>query len=179
MITKLNLILVVDTSASMKGAGIGAVNDAVLNVIQMVEDYAKYEMIDCTIEVITYGDEVSKSDSYPISEYIWNDVKASGVTSFGKACEVLLTKLKSQNKCALNSYEKKLIVLITDGTSTDDYTSRLCHLIESVSFQNADRIAITIGQNCDGEILSAFTSNSKSIIASKDIENIIYIMNDM
>ena len=169
---KLNLILVVDTSGSMKGKGIGAANDAVLNVIQLTDRFAKNETIECTVDVINYGDDAMDLGECPITEYLWKDVTATGVTSFGKACEVLSSYFGSKSRHPSSVCEKVLIVLFTDGTSTDDYTPSLCHLFESVHFQRALKVAIIIGRNFDDEIPIAFTGNPQNVLISSRIEEI-------
>jgi uncharacterized protein YegL len=169
---KLNLIIVVDTSGSMKGKGIGAANDAVLNVIQAVDSFARSGSLECSVIIIPYGDDASCSAQSPISEYVWNDASASGVTSFGKACEALRTFLDSRSCHPGFEDDKNLIVLFSDGTSTDDYTSRFCHLIESVPFQRADKVAVVIGRCHDEETLAAFTGDTRWVLTPDRIEEI-------
>ena len=169
---KLNLILMVDTSGSMKGKGIGAVNDAVLNVIQVVENFARIGSLECSVTVLCYGDDASCDKASPISEYVWKDASASGVTSFGKACRTLLALIDSKKDQPDGNEGKNLIVLISDGTSTDDYTGLLCHLLESIPFQRSEKLAIIVGRNYDKAIPEAFTCDPKKVLMATEIENI-------
>ena len=172
MNAKLNLILMVDTSGSMKGKDIGAVNDAVLNVIQAVDGFARNESLECSVIFLSYGDDALCFPESPISDYVWNDASAFGVTSFGKACEALQNILDSRTGHPGLGDGKNLIVLFSDGTSTDDYTSRFCHLIESLPFQRADKVAVVIGRYHDKETLAAFAGDTRWILTPDRIEEI-------
>lgn len=173
---KLNLILMVDTSGSMKGKAIGAVNDAALNVIQAVDCFAQNESMDCTISILDYSNGASVSNPVNISEFIWSDAHATGETSFGKACVVLLNHLDSKCRHYERKNDRDLIVLISDGTSTDDYTANFCQLMESSSFQRAERICISIGSSYDEGILNAFASRRGSIMPSDTLEDLRSIL---
>lgn len=169
---KLNLILMVDTSGSMKGKGIGAVNDAVLNVIQVVENFARIGSLECSVTVLCYGDDASYDKASPISDYVWKDASATGVTSFGKVCRTLLALIDSKKDQPNGNEGRNLMVLFSDGTTTDDHTGSFCRLIESVPFQRACRVAIAIGRYCDEELLAAFTGDSHRVILPNRIEEI-------
>ena len=79
----MTLFFVIDTSGSMIGNKIGAVNDAVVNVLPMLNDISESNP-DAEIKVaaleFSSGCQWLYSEPKLASEFIWQDVTASGLT---------------------------------------------------------------------------------------------------
>ncbi len=54
-----------------------------------------------------------------------------------------------------------VLVLISDGQPTDDFSSGLKHLLDIPWGKKAVRIAIAIGEDADKEVLQKFINNSE------------------
>ena len=88
----MTLFFVIDTSGSMAGSKIGAVNDAVVNVLPMLEEISA-ENPDAEIKVAALEFSTTcnwlYSEPKPANEFAWQDVQASALTSLGAACKEL------------------------------------------------------------------------------------------
>ena len=92
----MTLFFLIDTSGSMMGNKIGAVNDAVVNVLPMLDDISKSNP-DAEIKVaaLEFSNGINWLYDEPksSSDFVWQDVQASGLTSLGAACTELNSKL--------------------------------------------------------------------------------------
>ena len=96
----MTLFFMIDTSGSMAGSKIGAVNDAVVNVLPMLDEISVTNP-DAEIKVaaleFSTGCNWLYNEPKLASEFVWQDVQANGLTSLGAACEEGLAKLKANN----------------------------------------------------------------------------------
>ena len=128
----MTLFFVIDTSTSMAGNKIGAVNDAVVNVLPMLNDISASNP-DAEIKVaaleFSSGCNWLYSEPKLANEFIWQDVTAGGLTSLGEACTELSNKLSRSGfmKSASGSFAPA-IILLSDGGPTDDYRTGLSKL---------------------------------------------------
>ncbi len=93
----------------------------------------------------------------PIADFKWMDLQAGGVTDMGRAMQVVAEQLKipPMSERAL----PPVLVLISDGQPTDDFSGSLAELLNIPWGRRAVRIAIAIGEDADHEPLKAFISN--------------------
>ena len=122
----MTLFFLIDTSGSMEGNKIGAVNDAVVNVLPMLNDISETNP-DAEIKVaaLEFSSGVNWLYDEPklAKDFIWQDVTAGGLTSLGGACAELAAKL-SRNGCFMQSASGSFapaIILLSDGGPTDNY----------------------------------------------------------
>ena len=112
----MTLFFMIDTSGSMAGNKIGAVNDAIVNVLPMLNDISDSNA-DAEIKVaaleFSSGCQWLYSEPKLANEFIWQDVTASGLTSLGCACSELASKLSRNGymKSASGSYAPAIILL--------------------------------------------------------------------
>ena len=82
------LFFMVDCSGSMFGSKIGAVNDAIRNVMPMIQSISD-DNADAEIKVavlrFSTGCEWVYSTPKPAGDFEWIDVEADGVTDLGEA----------------------------------------------------------------------------------------------
>lgn len=170
----MTLFFLIDTSGSMAGNKIGAVNDAVVNVLPMLEDISATNP-DAEIKVaaleFSSGCNWLYSEPKLANEFIWQDVTAGGLTSLGEACAELSSKLSRSGfmKAASGSYAPA-IILLSDGGPTDDYKSGLAKLKSNNWFKSAIKVAIAIGDDADMDVLKEFTGNMEAVFAVHNID---------
>ena len=170
----MTLFFVIDKSFSMEGSKIGAVNEAVENVIPMLGEISNSNA-DAEIKVaaLEFSTDCSwlYSEPKPAVEFKWKDVCAEGCTSFGHACGELNSKLSRDGfmKSASGSFAP-VIILMSDGQPTDLYARELDSLKRNKWFQAAIKIAIAIGDDADKVVLEQFTGNKEMVIAVHNIE---------
>ena len=161
----LHFFWVVDCSGSMYGEKIGVVNNAIQTVlpemISAAEDNPNAQLLVRTLKFST-GASWATAEPVKIEEYVWEDLEAAGVTDLGKAYELLAAQLSipPMPPRAL----PPVIVLLSDGQPTDDYKGGLEKLSHLPWFRKAVRIAISVGQDADDEVLREFTQNSELVL---------------
>lgn len=168
------LFFLIDTSGSMSGNKIGAVNDAIVNVLPMLEDISSSNP-DAEIKVaaleFSNGTKWLYNEPKSVEDFKWIDVQAGGLTSLGEACLELNSKLSRSGymKSASGSYAPA-IILLSDGGPTDNFDGGLQTLQGNNWFKNAIRIAIAIGDDADLDVLARFTGNSEAVIKVQNID---------
>lgn len=170
----MTLFFLIDTSGSMFGNKIGAVNDAIVNVLPILEDISSSNP-DAEIKVaaleFSNGTKWLYNEPKSVEDFKWIDVQAGGLTSLGEACLDLNSKLSrfGYMKSASGSYAPA-IILLSDGGPTDNFDGGLQTLQGNNWFKNAIRIAIAIGDDADLEVLARFTGNSEAVIKVQNID---------
>ena len=171
----MTLFFLIDTSGSMEGNKIGAVNDAVVNVLPMLNDISETNP-DAEIKVaaLEFSSGVNWLYDEPklAKDFIWQDVTAGGLTSLGGACAELAAKL-SRNGGFMQSASGSFapaIILLSDGGPTDNFEVGLAKLKANNWFKSAIKIAIAIGDDADKDVLKDFTGNSEAVIPVHNID---------
>jgi uncharacterized protein YegL len=170
------LFFIVDTSGSMTGSKIGAVNQAIREVSPMLDDISASNA-DAEIKIamleFSSGCRWMYDEPKPASEFksIWQDREASGLTDLGEACKELSRKLSRDAfmKTDTGAFAPVLI-LLTDGEPTDDFPGGLKKLKENRWYQAAIKIAIAIGTDANKELIKEFTGNMEAVVEVTNIE---------
>jgi len=173
----LNLFFLADVSGSMRGSKIGAVNDAIANVLPFIADISDNNP-DAEIKVaaMTFSDTCAWVSSTPqiAADFEWKPQTANGGTALGKACMELASKLSKSHgfmNSGSGSYAP-VVILLSDGGPTDDFAAGMAKLKENNWFKAAIKVAIAIGGDADKEVLGQFTGNSELVIGVHDIESL-------
>lgn len=151
----------------------GAVNDAIVNILPMLEDISSSNP-DAEIKVaaleFSNGTKWLYNEPKSVEDFKWIDAQAGGLTSLGEACLELNGKLSRSGymKSASGSYAPA-IILLSDGGPTDNFDGGIQTLQGNNWFKNAIRIAIAIGDDADLNVLSRFTGNSEAVIKVSNI----------
>lgn len=170
------VIFLLDTSGSMGGKPIGAVNAAIENVlpelITMNETNSDNEI---QMAVLTFDSDakwVFGEDGLISPEELkdsWQDLNADGLTFMGAAFNALNEKLSVSHgfmKHASGSVAPVLF-LLSDGEPNDDYKAGLQKLKANNWYQVAVRVAIGYGESND-DVLREFTGNSETVLHTND-----------
>lgn len=170
----MTLFFLIDTSGSMEGNKIGAVNDAVVNVLPMLDEISQTNP-DAEIKVaaleFSSGTKWLYTEPKLASEFVWQDVRAGGLTSLGAACAELSSKLsRSGYMQAASGSFAPAIILLSDGGPTDDFQSGLAKLKANNWFKAAIKVAIAIGDDADKDVLKDFTGSSEAVFTVHNIE---------
>ena len=163
------LFFVIDTSGSMDGSKIGAVNTAIEEVIPAIKDVSD-ENADAMIKIAALEFSsgarwVTSKGPVEADQFSWNYLNAAGVTDFGAACRALNEKLSTKAFMheATGSFAPA-IFLLSDGEPTDDWTGDLAALRKNNWFKAAVKVAIAIGDDANKEVLKEFTGTMESVL---------------
>ena len=170
------VIFMLDTSGSMSGAPIGAVNAALENVLpELISMNDSNPDNEIKVAVMTFsfgadwaigGEELLSPEDVRNS---WNDLGAGGPTSMGAAFKALNDKLSVTHgfmKRASGSVAPVLF-LLSDGEPTDDYQDGLQELKKNNWYKIAVRVAVGYGDSND-DVLRDFTGNSETVLHTND-----------
>ena len=160
------LFFVVDTSGSMQGTKIGAVNTAIREVLPELKDAGGAD-IDLKVACITFSSGCQWMYPTPIASdsFQWTTVDADGVTDLGAACRELNDKLSKNGFLkAPSGSVAPVIFLLSDGEPTDDFESGINLLQQNNWFKHGIKVAVAIGDDANKDVLAKFTGNIEAVI---------------
>ncbi len=157
----LHFIWICDCSGSMSvGGKIQSLNNAVKQVTPLMRETAA-DNPNATVLIRTIafssGAQWKLSQATPVEQFEWSDLSADGVTDLGKALSMVADQLKMPPMT--DRALPPVLVLLSDGQPTDDYSTGLKKLMEQPWGKKAVRVAIAIGKDADYEVLQKFIGN--------------------
>ena len=160
---------VVDCSGSMYGEKIGIVNNTIQECIPEMRSAADNNPnAQLLIRALQFSSGASwiTTTPVPVEDYGWEDMDANGLTELGKAFDLLAAQLSipPMPERAL----PPVIVLHSDGQPTDDYKRSLEKLKKLPWFRKAVKIAISIGQDADDDVLVEFCGNNELVLQANN-----------
>lgn len=159
----LHFIWICDCSGSMSVEGkIQALNYAIRDAIphmQAVADENPNAQVLVRAVRFASGAQWHISQPIPIADFKWLDLSApiGGVTDMGKALTLVADELVRLPERGL----PPVLVLLSDGDPTDDYSAGLRALMEQPWGKKAVRIAIAIGSDANLETLQKFIGHAE------------------
>lgn len=160
---------VVDCSGSMYGEKIGIVNNTIQECIPEMRNSADNNPnAQLLIRALQFSSGASwiTVSPVPVENYSWEDMEANGLTELGKAFDLLAAQLSIPPMPARAL--PPVIVLLSDGQPTDDYKKSLDRLKGMAWFRKAVKIAISIGQDADDDVLIEFTGNKELVLQANN-----------
>ena len=173
----MHLFFMVDTSGSMIGAKIGAVNDAIRNVLPIVREISDGNA-DAEIKIaamnFSNGSEWLYNEAKNAGDFEWIDQEAGGGTDLGEACRDMEKVLhhKSGWMGSGSGSFAPVFILLSDGGPTDDFNSGVAVLWKNNWFKAGIKVAIAIGEDADTDVLAKFTGNIERVIRVHDVETL-------
>lgn len=180
------VIFLLDTSGSMDGQPIGALNSAMEAIMPELESMNKNNA-DTEIQVaaLTFQTDaagnavlnwVTGDDGLQSTEgYKWTDVEVGYGTPMGAAFTELEKVLHVEGEKGIMNKASgsvaPVLFLLSDGMPTDDYHSGLVKLQENNWYKVAARVAIGYGESNDA-ILREFTKNPETVKHTNNVEDL-------
>lgn len=160
---------VVDCSGSMYGEKKGIVNNTIQECIPEMRNSADNNPnAQLLIRALQFSSGASwiTTSPVPVENYSWEDMEANGLTELGKAFDLLAAQLSIPPMPARAL--PPVIVLLSDGQPTDDYKKSLDKLKGMPWFRKAVKIAISIGQDADDDVLIEFAGNKELVLQANN-----------
>lgn len=158
----IKVIIIIDASNSMKGYKLGAVNDAVNNLIEKLSRMSKSYANSIDVMGIVFSNRVSKwsSEFMPVAEFTYNFIETTGGKSdVTKVLQELARICQNQ----LIGGEQNVILFFTDGLPTVEYEAELACLNENDIFETAKKYCISFEEDIQDalsmEFFNAFSNN--------------------
>ena len=173
------VFFVIDISGSMRGARIGAVNDAIRNVIPELKKREKGNTsAEIKVAVLEFSTRANwrTAQPEPVSTYKYNDIEqVYGGTNYGMAFAALNEKLSQRAflSSTAGAYTP-LIIFMTDGKPSDMglYPEQLALLKQNKWFKHSTRAGIAIEEGALSpeckRVLLEFTENESNIYEAKN-----------
>ena len=173
---ELHVFYVLDTSGSMEGAKISALNHAMEECTAALKTLARSngdaKMKIAVMEFNSGCNWITSNGPEDLEEdFEYEYLKAGGLTDIGAALKELNSKLSRHE--FLNSMTGALmpvIIFMTDGHATDDYEKALQEIRKNRWFARGTKIGFAIGDDPDYKMLSSVVGNSEAVIKTTDLE---------
>ncbi len=171
------IFFMIDTSGSMEGKKIGAVNSAIEELIpdlrHLSESQADSEIRIGIMKFSTGCEWITPSLMSLDSFDDWEPLEAEGLTDFGAALLELNDKLSKNGfmdrGAASSGFYAPVIILLSDGDPTDDYMSALKVIQANKWYQSALKIAIAIGEDANRDVLKKAIKNVELLFTVNNI----------
>ena len=161
---------IIDTSGSMGGKKIGAVNHAIEELIPelklLASENVESEIKIAVLEFSTKAKWIT-DEPVPIENFYWDYLTAKSLTNFPEAYRALSKKLSKTEflKSSTGSFAPVLF-LMSDGEPNDKISTEkeLANLKNNPWFKNAVKVAVAIGNDADVSVLAEFTGSMESVL---------------
>lgn len=172
------IIFVLDSSGSMAGKKIRAVNTAMASVKDV------FLSMNCTenvqIGVISFSSKFKwiTSEMEDVSTYEHEEISAAGLTDLGSAIQELGTRVTPEDLlCGLEgNISKPIIIFMSDGIPTDDWERKLEEAEKNPWFSKGVRLSIAVGDDADEDVMARLTNHSSRCVCIQTPEEIISIL---
>ena len=170
---ELHLMFIIDNSGSMEGEKLGAVNNAIRDVMSIMPEIQE-DTADATIKIsaLKFSDDAKWVYSTPqmVSEFKWKDLSTEGGTNLSAAYDKLskwLCKKEKGGQMPDIGGVAPILILMTDGMPTSfDWEQHLDSLKKKGWFRVALKYALAIGIDTQEamDVLSKFTGNPETVL---------------
>ncbi|MCL1992292.1 MAG: hypothetical protein FWG66_05030 [Spirochaetes bacterium] len=164
---RLYLFFVLDSSGSMAGSNIQAVNTACKEALESEElRNAGGAAAEIYVNVLIFsnGCKWMTSEPVPIDEFIWRNLDANGGTDLGLACRELGKKLTQEEFLqSSGGLAPPVIMLMSDGAPTDDFDTGLAMLQQNRFYKQFIKVACAVA-GANEDTLVRFTGNKEAVI---------------
>ena len=174
---ELHVFYVLDTSGSMSGAPIAALNDAMRDTVAELADISQSSNdAGLKIAVMSFDSQIAwvtrgTNGLEDAEDFEWVDLSAAGLTSLGAALTELNKKL-SRNEMMASTMGNKIpvIIFMSDGCPTDTWAPALEELQKNKWFSAATKIAFALGDGADCSVLAKVVGGPEAVIKTNDLE---------
>ena len=150
------IIFVLDSSGSMAGEKIEAINEAMSELKTIFDSLSESAMVRVGIISFSIGCRWHTDGLIDINKLKFNPLAAYGLTELGSAIKEISERLTKKDLLSgiEGKISKPIIVFMSDGIPTDNW-EEILQKAETINvwFRTATRISIGIGQDFDGHVL--------------------------
>ena len=171
---ELHIFYVLDSSGSMSGAPISALNHAMEESITALSSIAKSsadaEMKIAVLEFNSGCRWITNNGPEKLEDFEWEYIEAGGITDMGAALNELDSKLSRHAfLSSMTGAFFPIIIFVTDGHATDDYKKSLEKIRQNKWFTHAVKIGFAISEDTDLAMLSSVVGNCEAVIKTTDL----------
>ncbi|MBP5470116.1 MAG: hypothetical protein J6Z11_12825, partial [Candidatus Riflebacteria bacterium] len=169
----LSVFYVLDLSESMKGKKLDILNHTVEECNETLLELANEKNAELKVAMMTFSDGcdwITPHGPEPIEDFAFNYFQnTSGLSNLGIALYELNKNITDINFYNISSKDYlPIIIIITDKDNIDNYENILKFVKTNNIYENSIKIAYTIGNNHNTELISYITDNKNSIITNSN-----------
>ena len=164
------VIFIIDTSGSMEGWKMGAVNSGMMELISEIKEKSEeYSDALIKIAVLLYSDDARWITDSPTGDFQWKNLDASGSSNLGSAFKALNEKLSVKGFLpAVSEAFVPQLFLISGSKPSGDWEDALEMLKKSLRFKFSIKFAVAVGENADKEALVRFAGSPELVFNTFD-----------
>ena len=169
------VFFLIDTSGSMAGTRIGAVNSAIeetLVIIRDMNDTNPDAVVEVALMTFDSGAEwLTQNGPVKPENYFFQHLSVGGLTAMGEAFRLLEEKLHKSSGWMNNASGSgaPIIFLMSDGEPNDqDWESKLTALKNNKWFGASGKVALAVGDDADTSVLERFTGTPEAVVKYSD-----------
>jgi uncharacterized protein YegL len=169
---RLPVFILIDSSASMMGGAISAVNTGLKSLVQTLRTNP-FSLETVHLGIISYNTEATIVR--PFGDLLSNDlieIEAKGRSNFGLGLELLIEEMKNQIKVSTNETKgdwKPLIICMTDGRPSGAWRKKLK---EFHKINKGDFVVCACGMKSNLSIVESF--GGSLVVLNEKRQNSIY-----
>ena len=173
---ELHVFYVLDTSGSMTGAPIAALNDAMRDTVNELAEISKTSADAAfKLAVMEYNSNcrwVTMGDNglEEMEDFVWSELQANGMTYLGAALTELNGQL-SRNAMMKSTTGNKIpvIIFMSDGYPNDNWEQPLSDLKANKWYNAAIKIAFALGDDADAGVLAQVVGSPEAVIKTSNL----------
>ena len=172
----LHIFYILDTSGSMEGTKISALNHAMDETIEALRTLSKQNG-DARLKIAvlnfnTGAEWITKNGPEYLEEHFeYEYLEAGGLTDMGAALRKLNSKLSQHEFLgSMMGALMPVMIFMTDGYATDNYEEALEEIRKNRWFARGAKIGFALGEDADVKMISSIVGNSEAVIRVTDNE---------
>ena len=172
----LHIFYILDTSGSMEGTKISALNHAMDETVEVLRTLSK-QNADARLKIAvlsfnTGAEWVTKNGPEYLEEHFeYEYLEAGGLTDMGAALRELNAKLSQREFLgSMMGALMPVMIFMTDGYATDNYEEALEEIRQNRWFARGTKIGFALGEDADVKMISSIVGNSEAVIRVTDNE---------
>lgn len=155
----LPVMLLLDSSGSMRGVKIDTLNEAVRTMLDDFGDLSKNET-DIVVSIIEFNNGAFRHCPFTTASQVkYKDLTAGGGTNMGQALQMAKDIIEDKEETPGNAY-RPLVILVSDGMPNNGWETPLHEFIGSGRSQKCDRMAMAIGVDACKSVLEEFVQGT-------------------
>lgn len=155
----LPVMLLLDSSGSMRGVKMDTLNSAVHTMLDDFGDLSKNET-DIVVSIIEFNNGAFRHCPFTTASQVnYQDLTAGGGTNMGQALKMAKDIIEDKEETPGNAY-RPLIILVSDGMPNNGWETPLREFVGGGRSQKCDRMAMAIGVDACKSVLEQFTEGT-------------------
>lgn len=174
------IIFVLDSSGSMSGEKIRAVNTAMAAVEDIFSSMGSTDTVQIGVISFSTGFKWITNEMEDISAYYHEEMIAGGLTDLGSAIKELGKRVTPQDLLcgAEGNISKPIIIFMSDGIPTDEWERELEEAEKNPWFLKSVRLSIVVGDDADELVMGRLTIPTEEVDISgvwKDAARCVHV----